>query len=53
MKVADLSRKTGISRFALYEIYHERTKSIEFETLAKLCQALQCSVGQLLEYVPD
>ena len=53
LKVAELSRKSGISRYALYELYHERTKGIGFETLAKLCQALDCSVGDLLEYVPD
>ncbi len=53
MKVAELARQTGISGYGLYNIYHERTKSIEFETLAKLCKALDCSVGDLLEYVPD
>jgi putative transcriptional regulator len=53
MKVAELARITGISGYGLYNIYHERTKSIEFGTLAKLCKALDCSVGDLLEYVPE
>jgi len=53
MKIAELSRRAQISRKALYDIYHERKKGIEYETLAKLCKALDCSVGDLLEYVPD
>ncbi len=53
IKAADLSRQTGVSKFALHKIYHEKNKGIEFETLNKLCKALQCSVCDLLEYVPD
>jgi putative transcriptional regulator len=53
MKVAELARQTGISGYALYNVYHERTKGVEFGTLEKLCQALDCSVGDLLEYVPE
>ena len=53
MKRTELSRLTGISNYALYQMYHEKTKGVEFATLAKLCQALDCSVGELLEYVPD
>ncbi|MHC4500355.1 MAG: helix-turn-helix domain-containing protein [Planctomycetota bacterium] len=26
---------------------------MEFATLSKLCQVLNCAVGDLLEYVPD
>ncbi len=53
MSIAELSRRTGISRRGLYPIYHERSKAIEFGTLAKLCKGLDCSVGDLLEYVSD
>ena len=53
LKVSELSRRTRISRQALYKLYHERSERIELETLAKLCQALDCTVGELLEYVPD
>ena len=53
MKISELSRRAQISRKALYDIYHERKKGIEYETLAKLCKALDCSVGDLLEYVPE
>ena len=53
LKVSELSEKSGISRYALYGLYHERTKGIEFETLAKLGTALDCTVCDLLEFIPD
>jgi len=53
IKMAELSRRTGISKYALHKLYHEKNKGIEFATLEKLCQALECSVGDLLEYVPE
>jgi putative transcriptional regulator len=53
INATQLAKRAGLSRYAIYELYHERTKGIEFETLAKLCQALDCSVGELLEYVPE
>jgi putative transcriptional regulator len=34
-------------------MYHNKTQRVEFATLDILCSALQCQVGDLLEYVPD
>jgi putative transcriptional regulator len=53
MKMAELSRATGISKNALLNLYHERTTAIEFANLARICAALKIQVGDLLEYVPD
>lgn len=53
IKVAELSRRTGISKYALHKLYHERNKGIQFATLERLCRDLDCSVGELLEYVPE
>ncbi len=53
IKMAELSRRTGISKYALHRLYHEKNKGIEFGTIDKLCRALGCSVGDLLEYVPE
>ncbi len=53
MKVAELSRRTGITPKALGIIYHEGGKVIQYDTLNKICKALDCSVTELLEYVPD
>lgn len=40
-----------ISQYALQSI--NKDKSITIETLDKLCAALDCQPGDLLEYVPD
>ena len=53
MKMAELSRQTGISKNALSILYHERSQGILFDTLEKLCWALDCSVSDLLEYVSE
>ncbi len=53
MKMAELSRTTGISKNALSDVYYEQVKAIRFDTLEKICAALQCTVGELIEYQPD
>lgn len=53
MKMAELSRLSGISKNALSDLYYERTQSIRFDTLEKLCQILNCTTGELIEYLPD
>ena len=52
MNVSELARQIGISRYALHFLYHEQTKKISFGLLGKLCEALNVSVGEILEYVP-
>ena len=53
MKMSELSIKTGISKNALSDLYHEKTKGIQFDSLDKICTALNCTVADLLEYAPD
>jgi putative transcriptional regulator len=53
MKMAELSRQTGISKNALSELYYEKVKAVRLETLDKICKALGCSAGELIEYQPD
>ncbi len=53
MKMSDLSKKTGISKNALSDLYHEKVKAVRFDTLGKICKALGCTVGELIEYQPD
>ena len=53
MKMSELSRQTGIAKNSLSDLYHEKVKGVQFETLDKICHALNCSIADLLEYVPD
>ena len=53
MKVSELSRQTNINPHALADLYYERAKAVYFDTLEKICEALGCTVGELIEYQPD
>lgn len=50
---ADLSRKTGIRPATINEMYHEITERINLIYLDKICEALDCDISDLLEYVPN
>ncbi|MBR2526288.1 helix-turn-helix transcriptional regulator [bacterium] len=50
---AELSRLSGISYSSIKNIYYNKTKGIEFETLNKLCNFLECTPNDLFEFTPD
>ncbi|MDD5903632.1 MAG: helix-turn-helix transcriptional regulator [Clostridium sp.] len=50
MSVTALSEKIGISLVNTSVLKNGRAKGIKFETLAKLCEVLKCTPGDLLEY---
>ncbi len=53
IRAAELSRMTGISESTLSYLYNEKTTKISFEVIDKLCEALDCQVGELFERIPD
>ncbi|HYT44496.1 MAG TPA: helix-turn-helix transcriptional regulator [Methylomirabilota bacterium] len=53
MKVAELSRRTGVSQHALLKLYHEKLNMVRFDTLERICKVLSCQVSDLLEYKPQ
>ena len=53
MKVADLIRMTGISKSTVHKIYNEQTSRIDFDTMDKICEALDIEVGDLFTYVSN
>ena len=53
MRLKDLSERVGISVQNLSVLKTGRAKAIRFTTLDKLCRALDCGPGDLLEYRPS
>lgn len=53
IKVSELSKITGLHYNSLAKLYHNKTKGIDFETLNKICWALECTAAELFEYLPD
>ena len=52
MKSRDLAQVIGITEQNLSLLKSGKVKGIRFETLAKICAALDCQPGDLLEAVP-
>jgi putative transcriptional regulator len=51
MHLRELAKQTGISYYTIWMLYHERTKGIYFDIIAKICRALSIQVGDLFEYM--
>ncbi len=53
INISELSKDAGVARNTITTLYHENGKGITWEVLEKLCAALNCQPGDLLEYIPD
>lgn len=53
MTQAELSRLTGIRAATINEIYHEIAERIAVDHVDKICEALDCSLDELFEYIPN
>jgi putative transcriptional regulator len=49
MKAKDLAERVGITEANLSLLRTGKVKGVRFETLAKICEALDCTPGELLE----
>jgi putative transcriptional regulator len=49
----ELSEKTGIRPATINNIYHGRTKRFTIEHLNKICETLDCTIEDVIEYIPD
>ncbi len=51
--MSELQRMTGLSQTAIINLYYDKTKSVSFDTMNKLCNALECNTQDLFEHIPD
>lgn len=52
--ISDLVKLSGVARNTILKLYREQELStIRMGTLTKLCDALDCSLSDLIEYTPD
>ncbi|MEZ5958170.1 MAG: helix-turn-helix transcriptional regulator [Hyphomonadaceae bacterium] len=49
MKSKDLAERVGITEANLSLLRNGRVKGVRFETLAKICEALECKPADLLD----
>lgn len=50
MSVTELSERVGITITNMSILKNGKAKALKISTLAKLCEALDCQPGDLLEY---
>lgn len=52
MSVTELSERVGITIANISVLKNGKAKALKITTLAKLCRALDCQPGDILEYRP-
>jgi len=53
MRSKELAERIGITEANVSLLKSGRVKGVRFETLAKICEVLDCQPGDILEYRPD
>lgn len=53
MSLNELAEKVGISNVNLSKIKNNKVSAIRFSTLAAICDALDCTPGDVLKYSKD
>lgn len=53
MSVTELSEKVGITIANVSVLKNGKAKALKISTLIKLCEALDCQPGDILEYKKD
>ena len=53
MSVTELSEKVGVTMANLSILKNGKAKAVRFSTLEKICEALDCQPGDILEYSKD
>lgn len=51
--IATLAEKAGMHRNGISKILNGKNSGIEFDTLNKLCIALECNVSDIIEFIKD
>lgn len=53
LRIADVSRRTGLNRSTITALYKETSTRIELPAIEELCRLFDCQVGDLFEYIED
>ena len=53
LRISDVSRLTGLNRSTVTSRYKETVTRVDVAAIDALCNLFRCSVGDLLEHVPD
>ena len=51
--IVEVSRRTGLTTSTISNLYNDKVKRLDFDTLEKLCKLFNCQTNELFEYIPD
>ncbi|MDF4949067.1 helix-turn-helix transcriptional regulator [Vibrio parahaemolyticus] len=51
LRIADVTRETGLSRNTVTLLYKETAQKVDLDAIDKLCVLFDCKVGELFEQV--
>ena len=52
-KIQDVCNETGLARNTVANLYKEKAARVDYNTMEKLCEMFNCTIGELFEYVPE
>ena len=52
LRIADVARETGLSRYKVTSLYEETAVRVDLDTIDVLCELLECEVGDLFVREP-
>ena len=53
MRSRELAERVGITEQNISLLKSGKVRGVRFDTLARICEVLQCQPGDLLEFQPD
>lgn len=53
LKIQDVCNQTGLSRTTVSNLYHDKMKRMDYDTLSKLCILFRCEVEDILEFYQE
>lgn len=53
LSITEVAKTTGMSASTISNLYNEKVKRLDFDTLEKLCELFNCEVQDIIEYIPN
>ena len=53
MSQTDLQTRTGLAYSTVNDLFNNKPRRVELDTLDVLCEVLNCSIADLLERIPE
>ncbi len=49
-KIQDVCNETGLARNTVANLYYDKVKRVDYDTMDRLCKMFHCEIGELFLY---